>query len=85
MNLSVITHLRDLPIGCQGYIVGYDYAFQGYIGKLLRLGLTPGTFFTVIRHRFPDPFSHLIETQGRLIQLTKPEADALCIEETEEN
>ncbi len=80
MNLEITTHLKDLCVGSKGYIVGYDKAFLGYMGKLLQLGLIPETSFTVIRHHFPDPFSYLIEVEGKLIQLSQPEADALCIE-----
>ena len=77
------THLRDLPVGARGCVVGYDRAFLGYMGKLLAMGLQPGTAFTVIRHAL---FGHLveIEVQGVTLSLRKPEADALCVEEVEE-
>ncbi len=84
MNLEMATHLKDLAIGSQGYIVGYDKAFRGYIGRLLQLGLAPETRFIMIRPHFPDPFSYVIEVQGKLIQLSRPEADALCIETVQE-
>ncbi len=80
MNLEITTYLKDLAIGSQGYIVGYDKAFLGYMGKLLKLGLAPNTSFIVIRHHFPTLFSYIIEVNGRLIQLSQPEADALCVE-----
>ncbi|MGK7932217.1 MAG: FeoA family protein [Microcystaceae cyanobacterium] len=83
MDADTSTYLRDLAVSSQGYIVGYDKVFQGYIGRLLKLGLTPDTTFTVIRHHFPQPNSHLIEVNGRLIQLTPPEANALCVESIE--
>lgn len=81
-NFDDSTHLRDLPVGTKGYVVGYDRAFLGYRGKLLAMGLKPGTMFTVIRHAF---FNHLveIEVQGFTLGLGKPEADALCVEPIE--
>jgi ferrous iron transport protein A len=80
MNSETTTYLRDLAVSSQGCIVGYDKAFRGYIGQLLKLGLKPETTFTVIRHHFPQPHSHLIEVNGQLIHLTSPEANALCVE-----
>lgn len=82
--IAANTHLRDLPVGSRGCIVGYDRAFRGYMGKLLAMGLQPGTAFTVIRHAL---FGHLveIEVQGFTLSLRKPEADALCVEEIEED
>lgn len=78
-----ITYLRDLPIGCRGRVVGYDYVTRGYKGRLLAMGLTPGTEFTVIRHTY---FSDIeIEVQGRKLKLRKHEADVLCIEEVNDN
>jgi len=46
---EVRTFLREIPIGKAGKVVGYDRALRGYKGKLLSMGLTPGTEFTVIR------------------------------------
>ncbi len=80
MDTALITHLKDFLPGSQGYIVGYDKAFLGYMGRLWQLGLTPYTPFTFIRRGIPDSFSYLIEARGQLIQLSKPEADALCVE-----
>lgn len=80
MNSDISTHLQDLSISSQGYIVGYDQAFRGYVGRLVKLGLTPETKFTVIRHHFPQTHAHVIEVNGRLIQLTSEEAKALCVE-----
>ncbi len=74
------TYLRELPVGTRGRVVGYEKAYRGYKGKLLSMGLTPGTEFTVIRHApLGDPVQ--IEVRGFKLSLRKQEADALCVEE----
>ncbi|MGH2414191.1 MAG: FeoA family protein [Microcystaceae cyanobacterium] len=83
MTMKITTHLRDLPVGTKGCVVGYDKAFSGYIGKLLSMGLMPGTEFIVICHA-PFDYSEQIEVQGFKLKLRKQEADALCVEEVEE-
>ncbi len=80
MSTNTSTHLRDLPVGARGRVVGYERAFRGYKGKLLSMGLTPGTEFTVIRHApLGDPVE--IEVRGFKLSLRKQEAEALCVEE----
>ncbi|HAC62754.1 MAG TPA: ferrous iron transport protein A [Cyanothece sp. UBA12306] len=79
MEPKIITYLREIPIGTHGYIVGYDQVFGGYRGKLSSIGLIPGTEFILIRHgSIIVPL--IIEVKGNLLRLSKPEADALCIE-----
>lgn len=80
---QIVTYLREFPVGTKGRIVGYDKVFRGYTGKLLSMGLTPGTIFTVIRHAFLN-YPLQIEVGGNLFNLRKPEADALCVEEIED-
>ncbi|HAA32047.1 MAG TPA: ferrous iron transport protein A [Cyanobacteria bacterium UBA8553] len=80
MNRDTNTYLCNLPVGCRGRIVGYEQVTGGYKGRLLAMGLTPGTEFTVIRHgTLGDPIE--IEVQGCKLILQKHEADVLCIEE----
>ena len=82
--MKIETHIRELSQGVIGIVVGYDRSYGGYIGKLAAMGLTPGTTFVVI-----SPIS----TQGcvkimlreKIIQLSKPEANALCVEEASED
>ena len=80
MDREINTYLRNLPVGCRGRIVGYEQVTGGYKGRLLAMGLTPGTEFTVIRHA-SDSNAIEIEVQGVLLSLRKHEADVLCIEE----
>ncbi len=82
MKQVVKTYLRELPIGTIGYIVGYDKIFKGYQGKLLSMGLRPGTQFIVIRQASKN-WPIILEINGNLIKLNQPEADALCIEEVD--
>lgn len=78
--MTTSTYLQDLPVGTKGCVVGYDKAFSGYRGKLLSMGLMPGTKFTVIRQAsFNYPIQ--IEVQGLQLNLLKQEAAALCVEE----
>jgi ferrous iron transport protein A len=83
VKTNYITYLRDLPVGTRGRVVGYDRAFLGYMGRLLSMGLLPGTEFTVIRHAFFH-YPLQIELKGNLLNLRQQEADALCVEEIEE-
>ncbi len=71
-------HLRDLAVGCIGKVVGYETSSRSYKAKLLAMGLTPGTEFTVIR-RAPlgDPIE--IHVRGFKLSLRKDEADALFV------
>lgn len=82
MEQKVITYLKQLPVGAKGYIVGYDRIFKGYQGKLISMGLFPGTEFILIRQASVDT-PLLIEVRGNLIGLLLPEANALCIEESD--
>ncbi|TRU86336.1 MAG: ferrous iron transport protein A [Microcystis novacekii Mn_MB_F_20050700_S1] len=77
---EVRTFLREIPIGKAGKVVGYDRALRGYKGKLLSMGLTPGTEFTVIRVApLGDPVE--IRVRGFHLSLRKQEADTLIVEE----
>jgi len=80
METETTTYLREMAMGTVGRIVGYDKVLQGYKGKLLSMGLKPGTEFTLIR---VSPLGDRFEINVRGIHLTlnKPEANALVIEE----
>jgi ferrous iron transport protein A len=73
-------HLRDLQVGSTGKVVGYEKASRGYKTKLLAMGLTPGTEFTVTRHApLGDPVE--IQVRGFKLSLRKDEANALFVQE----
>ena len=82
MQQIVKTYLRELPIGAIGYIVGYDKVFKGYQGKLLSMGLTPGTQFILIRQASKN-WPILLEVEENFLEISKPEADALCVEQVD--
>ncbi|MEL7039151.1 MAG: FeoA family protein [Cyanobacteria bacterium J06592_8] len=72
-------YLRQMPSGGVGRILGYEKAYRSYKSKLLSMGLTPGTEFTVIRVApLGDPIE--INVRGFNLSLRKQEADALIVE-----
>ena len=76
------TLMREMPVGTKGQVVGYDRVRRGYKGKLLSMGLTPGTEFTVIRVApLGDPIEILV--RGFHLSLRKYEADALVVKTVE--
>lgn len=82
--MNTDTYIRNLTVGSKGRIVGYEKTTGGYKGRLLAMGLTPGTEFTVIRHApLGDPIE--IKVRGFNLSLRRHEADVLCIEEVDEN
>lgn len=81
--MQVRTSIRELSLGSVAIIVGYDKAYGGYIGKLTALGLTPGTKFLVLDY-FPQENSAVMLLLEKVIRLSKPEADALCVEDIKE-
>jgi ferrous iron transport protein A len=72
--------LGDLAVGAIGRVIGYEKTARGYKGKLLAMGLTPGTEFTVTRHApLGDPVEILL--RGFKLSLRKDEAKTLLVEE----
>ncbi|MDY7020384.1 MAG: FeoA family protein [Cyanobacteriota bacterium] len=72
-------YLRQMSSGTVGRILGYEKAYRSYKSKLLSMGLTPGTEFTVIRVApLGDPIE--INVRGFNLSLRKQEADALIVE-----
>ncbi len=80
MIINSSTYLRDMPVGTKVRLVDYEKVYRGYKGRLLSMGLTPGTEFTVIRHTSLENLIE-IEVRGFKLSLRKQEADALCVEE----
>jgi ferrous iron transport protein A len=72
-------HLGTLAVGQSGRIRGYQHGGRAYRSKLLSMGLTPGTHFTVTRQApLGDPIE--IEVRGYKLSLRKGEAAALQVE-----
>jgi len=71
--------LKTLTTGDSGRIIGFDQAGSAYRKKLLAMGLTPGTEFTVTRFApMGDPVE--IKLRGFSLSLRKNEAAILLIE-----
>lgn len=71
--------LRNLSVGSRGRITGFERGQRAYRNKLLAMGLTPGTEFTVLRLApLGDPVE--INFRGFCLSLRKGEADALKVE-----
>jgi ferrous iron transport protein A len=75
MNMS----LKDLVVGDEGEVVGYDNAGRSYRKRLLSMGLTPGARFQVTRVApMGDPVE--IRLRGYRLSLRKGEAGSLRVE-----
>jgi ferrous iron transport protein A len=73
------TYLKTLAVGDFGRIIGFDNAGGVYRKKLLAMGLTPGTEFSVTRYApMGDPVE--IKIRGFSLTLRKNEASVLLIE-----
>ena len=75
----MLISLRDMKAGEAGRVVSFDKSFKLYRQKLLAMGLTPGTEFTVIRIApLGDPVE--IRVRGTDLTLRRDEVAALKIE-----
>ena len=71
--------LKMLTVGDRGKIIGFDKTGKAYRKRLLAMGLTPGTEFTVTRFApLGDPME--IKIRGFSLSLRKNEATVLLIE-----
>ncbi|MCD2451914.1 MAG: FeoA family protein [Methylicorpusculum sp.] len=71
--------LKNLTTGDSGRVVGFDKTSKAYRKKLLAMGLTPGTEFSVTRFApMGDPIE--IKLRGFSLTLRKDEASVLLIE-----
>lgn len=76
------THLRETLVGSVVRVVGYEWIYRGYTGKLLSLGLAPGVEF-VVRCLRPHGGAIDIELAGKQLALGAAEANALVVEPIE--
>ena len=75
----MVTGLKNLVIGDLAKIVGFEPTGKPYRKKLLAMGLTPGTEFSVTRFApMGDPVE--IKLRGFALTLRKDEASVLQIE-----
>ena len=74
--------LKEMSVGDTGRVVGFDKSFLPYRQKMLAMGLTPGTEFTVIRIApLGDPIE--IRVRGTDLSLRQKEVSAIRIERLE--
>lgn len=71
--------LKQLAVGDLGKIIGFEATGKAYRKRLLAMGLTPGTEFSITRFApMGDPVE--IKLRGFALTLRKDEADILQIE-----
>ena len=71
--------LKDLRVGEEGEVIGYERVDRSYRKKLLSMGLTPGARFRVTRVApMGDPVEILV--RGYRLSVRKDEAGALKVE-----
>lgn len=71
--------LKDFSIGEKGRVTGFSKQGRAYRKRLLAMGLTPGTEFSIVRFApLGDPVE--ITLRGFSLILRKNEADILNVE-----
>jgi ferrous iron transport protein A len=71
--------LKNFNVGDVGKVVGFEQSGKAYRKRLLAMGLTPGTEFSVTRYApMGDPVE--IKLRGFSLTLRKDEAAILLIE-----
>ncbi|WP_353570612.1 FeoA family protein [Candidatus Albibeggiatoa sp. nov. BB20] len=76
------TCLGDMQLGDNGKVTGIRRGEKPYRQKLLAMGLTPGTTFSVTRYApMGDPVE--IKVRGFALSLRQAEANALLVEKIE--
>jgi ferrous iron transport protein A len=78
VNLMAMS-LKNLSVGDLGKIIGFEQTGKAYRKRLLAMGLTPGTEFSITRFApMGDPVE--IKLRGFSLTLRKDEAAILLIE-----
>lgn len=75
----ILKGLKELTMGDKGRVTGFNKQGRSYRKRLLAMGLTPGTEFSIVRFApLGDPVE--IALRGFSLTLRKNEADILSIE-----
>lgn len=77
--MRIAINISELSSGSVAVIVGYSRVYGGYVGKLISQGLLPGKDFVVLSLTMPQGAVQIM-LQEKIITLSKPEVNALCIE-----
>ena len=77
--MKIKTSIAELSLGSVGIVAGYSAIYGGYIGKLIAKGLTPGISFVVLNLNLAQGEVQIM-LREKIIILSKPEVNALCID-----
>lgn len=78
-DVSMKIRLKNMGVSDTGRVVGFDKGFLPYRQKILAMGLTPGTEFTVLRIApLGDPIE--IRVRGTDLSLRQNEVSAIQVE-----
>lgn len=77
--MKITTNISELSIGSVGIVAGYSKAYGGYTGRLMSKGLTPGTPLVLLDLTLARGAVQIM-LQEKIIILSKPEVNALCID-----
>lgn len=82
--MRIETTISELSIGSVGIVAGYSAIYRGYVGKLISRGLTPGVCFVVLNLNLARGAVQIM-LEDKLVVLSKPEVNALCIDLVEDD
>ncbi len=77
--MRITINIFELSLGSAAIVIGYNKVYGGYVGKLISKGLVPGTAFVVLDFSVAQGGVQII-LKDKILTLSKPEANALCIE-----
>ena len=81
--MRITINIWELPVGTAVIVAGYNRVYGGYIGRLISKGLLPDTSFVVLSFTLEGAVQIMLE--DKIIILSKPEANTLCIDFKEED
>ena len=79
--MSLAIDIPELSAGSVATVVGYSRVYGGYVGRLIHLGLTPGTSFVVLSLDLAQGAVQIM-LREKIITLSKPEVNALVVEDS---
>ena len=82
--MKIAINILEFPVGTAATVVGYSRVYGGYVGKLISQGLLPGTPFVVLSLPIAQGGVQIL-LQDKIVTLSKPEVNALCVEALEED
>ena len=77
--MRITTSIPELSLGSVAIVAGYSRVYGGYAGKLISKGLIPGTPFILLNLALAQGTVQIM-LREKIITLSKPETNALCIE-----